>query len=182
MTNGDRQFPQNEDRESTMEGRNTAGPQPRSPFSPARLHPPASSPELLEFESGGLRWRVTPECCEHLFGPKGLRLQEWLAAGQAVLIKHGPHRQVYRVNLPGLRFYLKHNRVRDVRTWVRQLIRPSKAVMEFKRALAVAARGVPTIAPLGVAERARGAGPSDSFLLTRCLDHTEPLSTFIEQT
>jgi tRNA A-37 threonylcarbamoyl transferase component Bud32 len=136
----------------------------------------------VEVDSGGLRWRVAPDCREHLFGPEGLRLQEWLATGQATVVKHGPHRQVYRVNLPKISFYLKHNRVRDVRTWVRQLVRPSKAAMEFRRALAVAARGVPTVTPLGLAERAKGWGPSDSYLLTRCLDNTEPLSTFIEQT
>src|SRR5713101_151863 len=143
---------------------------------------PGPSLELVELNAGGLRWRVTPECRDRLFGPEGLRLQEWLARGQAALVKHGPHRQVYRVNLPGLSFYLKHNRVRDVRTWVRQLVRPSKAAMEFRRAVAVAARGVPTITPLGLAERAEGWGPSDSFLVIRSLEDTEPLSTFIEHT
>jgi tRNA A-37 threonylcarbamoyl transferase component Bud32 len=143
---------------------------------------PKTSMGLVRFNAGGLRWRVTPECRDRLFGPEGLRLQEWLAAGQAVLVKRGPHRQVYRVNLPGLSFYLKHNRVRDVRTWVRQLVRPSKAAMEFRGAVAVAARGVPTVTPLGLAERGGGWGPRDSFLLIRTLEDTEPLSTFIEHT
>jgi tRNA A-37 threonylcarbamoyl transferase component Bud32 len=178
-----------EDRESLGEvpstereiGCDSALPIPNSPLSSAGLDPQASL-GLVGLNAGGLRWRVTPECRDRLFGPEGLRLHEWLAAGQAVLVKRGPHRQVYRVNLPGLSFYLKHNRVRDVRTWVRQLVRPSKAAMEFRRAMAVAARGVPTITPLGLAERRIGWGPSDSFLLTRSLEDTEPLSTFIEHT
>ena len=150
----------------------------------ASIHPRSSilhsqsSLGLVEHSAGGWRWRVTPESRELLFGPEGIRLQEWLATGEAVVIKHGPHRQVYRVTLPGLSFYLKHNRVRDFRTWVRQLVRPSKAVMEFKRALAVAARGVPTVAPIGFGEWSEGWKPGDSFLLTRCLDATEPLNTF----
>jgi serine/threonine protein kinase len=53
--------------------------------------------------------------------------------------------------------------------------------MEFERALAVANRGIPTATPLGLGERIEGWGPSDSFLITRCLEDTEPLSTFIEQ-
>jgi tRNA A-37 threonylcarbamoyl transferase component Bud32 len=143
---------------------------------------PETSLGLVEHAAGGLRWWVTSECRERLFGPQGLRLEEWLAAGQAVVIKYGPHRQVYRVDLPNLSFYLKHNLVQDVRTWVRQLIRPSKAAMEFERALAVAARGVPTVTPVGLGERTAGWKPGDSFLVTRCLDNTEPLSNFIEQT
>ena len=186
MTNEDQELQENEDRRSTAENRQATCSilDPPSSFILPRSSAfnPGSAGGLVELHTGGLRWRVTPECREHLFGPGGLRLQEWLAAGQAVLVKHGPHRQVYRVNLPQLSFYLKHNRVRDLRTWVRQLVRPSKAAMEFRRALAVAARGIPTVTPLGLAERAKGWGPSDSFLLTRCLDGTEPLSTFIEQT
>ncbi len=102
--------------------------------------------------------------------------------GQAVAVKHGPHRAVYRVDLPGLSFYLKHNRVTDLRTWVRQLVRPSKAAMEFERARAVAELGIPTVIPLGLGEGSEGWGPSDNFLVTRSLEDTEPLSTFIEQT
>jgi tRNA A-37 threonylcarbamoyl transferase component Bud32 len=137
---------------------------------------------MVEILTGGMRWRVTPECRGHLLGPAGFRLQEWRETGQAVAVKHSPHRTVYRVNLPGLTFYLKHNRVIDFRTWVRQLVRPSKAAMEFERAVAVADCGIPTAMPLGMGERIDGWGPGDNFFITRCLEDTEPLSTFIEQT
>ena len=36
--------------------------------------------------------------------------------------------------------------------------------------------------PGRLAERGQGWGPGDSYLLTRSLENTEPLSTFIEQT
>jgi tRNA A-37 threonylcarbamoyl transferase component Bud32 len=97
------------------------------------------------------------------------------------VIKHGPHRTVYHVALPGLDFYLKHYRLADLRTWLRQIIRPAKARMEFDRALAVAARQVPTITPLGLGEGCARPGPSESFLVTRGLDNVEPLNIFIEQ-
>jgi tRNA A-37 threonylcarbamoyl transferase component Bud32 len=143
------------------------------------LDSPAS---MVKITLAGMRWLIAAEYRDLLLGPEGLRLQEWLQTGQAVAVKHGPHRAVYRVDLPGLSFYLKHNRVTDLRTWVRQLVRPSKAAMEFERAQAVAGRGIPTVIPLGLGEGSEGWGPSDNFLITRSLEDTEPLSTFIEQT
>jgi hypothetical protein len=129
-----------------------------------------------------LRWELVPEVRDRLLGPDGLRLPEWLASGQARVVKHGPHRTVYRVNLPDLRFYLKHNRVHDVRAWLRGWLRPSKARIEFEHAREVAARQVPSLVPLGMGERREAAGRGDSFLITRSLEATEPLRAFIDQT
>ncbi len=137
---------------------------------------------LVELTAGGLRWQVLPECRELLLSADGLRLPEWLNAGQARVVKHGPHRTVYRVRLPGLDFYLKHYRLADGRSWLRQLLRPSKARKEFTRALAVAARAVPTVAPVAVGENHLASGPGESFLLTRSLEGAEPLSAFLEST
>jgi tRNA A-37 threonylcarbamoyl transferase component Bud32 len=148
------------------------------------LYPPSStacSSGMVETHVAGMRWVIAAEYRDLLLGPQGLRLQEWLENGQAVAVKHGPHRAVYRIDLPGLSFYLKHNRVTDLRTWVRQLVRPSKAAMEFERAQAVASRGIPTVTPLGLGE-GMGWSPRENFLITRSLEDTEPLSTFIEQT
>src|SRR5262245_19737112 len=86
-------------------------------------------PEFIVLERGGVRWQIRPGM-EHLFGPDGLRLDEWLAAGQACVVKHGPHRTVYHVVLPKLDFYLKHNRLADCRARLRELVRPSKARSE----------------------------------------------------
>src|SRR5260370_16582281 len=140
-----------------------------------------SASGMVEIHVAGMRWLIAPEYQDLLLGAEGLRLQEWLQTGQAVAVKHGPHRAVYRVDLPGLSFYLKHNRVIDLRTWVRQLVRPSKAAMEFNRALAVAARRVPTVMPLGIGGGAEGRRPSDNFFITRSLHDTRPPSTFIHQ-
>src|SRR5579883_2586563 len=119
---------------------------------------------------------------EHLFGPDGLRLDEWLAAGQASIVKHGPHRTVYHVVLPGLDFYLKHNRLADCRAKLRELVRPSKARSEYEHAQAVAARQVPTFEPLALGEPCRAWAARDSFLITRTLPETQPLHTFLETT
>jgi tRNA A-37 threonylcarbamoyl transferase component Bud32 len=137
--------------------------------------------ELIVLERGGVRWQFRPGL-EHLFGPDGLRLKEWLAAGRAHIVKHGPHRTVYHVVLPGLDFYLKHNRLADCRAKLRELVRPSKARIEYEHALAVAARNVPTIEPLALGEPGRDASARESFLITRALLETRPLHSFLENT
>ncbi len=138
----------------------------------------SESPILV---TGGVRWQIRPGL-EYLFGSDGLRLNEWLAAGQARVIKHGQHRTVYHVTLPELDFYLKHNRLADGRAWLREMVRPSKARGEYDNALVVAARGVPTIEPLALGETSRGAGPRCSYLITRALPETRPLNSFLETT
>jgi tRNA A-37 threonylcarbamoyl transferase component Bud32 len=125
-------------------------------------------------------WEVVPEHRDVLIGPEGLRLEEWLGSGQARVVKHGPHRTVYRIILPGLDCHLKHYRLHDTRAWLRELVRPSKARMEHERAVAVAARGVATITPLAIGEGKQQ--PGDSFLITRTLENVEPLNSFLETT
>jgi tRNA A-37 threonylcarbamoyl transferase component Bud32 len=138
--------------------------------------------ESIAVTAGGVRWQVAATHRDLLLGPDGLRLPEWLRTDRARVVKQGPHRTVYRVTLDGLRLFVKHNRLYDARAWLRQLVRPSKARTEFDHALAVAARGVPTFVPLAVGEAVGRLGPGDSFLVTRCLEDTEPVSTFIETT
>jgi tRNA A-37 threonylcarbamoyl transferase component Bud32 len=137
---------------------------------------------LVEVTAGGVRWQLLPECRDRLLGPEGLRLEEWLQQGQARVVKHGPHRTVYRVALPDLDFYLKHYRLTDLRSWVRQAVRPAKARLEYDRALAVAAHEIPTVTPIGLGVGCAGPGPSDSFLLTKSLHNVSPLNHFIEST
>ncbi|HTU90474.1 MAG TPA: lipopolysaccharide kinase InaA family protein [Gemmataceae bacterium] len=137
--------------------------------------------EFVVLERGGVRWQMRPGL-EHLFGPNGLRLDEWLAAGQTRVVKHGPHRTVYHVVLSGLDFYLKHNRLADYRAKLRELVRPSKARIEYEHARVVAARQVPTFEPLAFGEPCRSLAARDSFLITRALPETRPLHSFLETT
>jgi tRNA A-37 threonylcarbamoyl transferase component Bud32 len=132
--------------------------------------------------SGDVRWQVRPDWRPHLFGPHGLLLEHWRRTGQAVTIKHGPHRTVYRVTLPGRSFYVKQFRLHNRRAWLRELLRPSKARMEHERACILAGRGVPTVVPLAVGEPRRRRWPGESFLITQALEGTEPLDRFLDQT
>jgi serine/threonine protein kinase len=131
--------------------------------------------------AGGVRWSLVPDLQQPLLDDAGLRLTAWLRAGQAHVVKQGPHRIVYRVELPGLCFYLKHNRVNDTRAWLRQLVRPSKARQEYDSALEIAARGVPTVSPLALGETP-SLHSGESYLITRDLQGCEPLNSLLAHT
>ncbi|MCI0637454.1 MAG: phosphotransferase [Gemmataceae bacterium] len=136
--------------------------------------------DFLHLEDrGGFRWQIKPSLADLFLGPLGIRLPDWLRAGQARIVKQGPHRSVYRVQLPELCFYLKHNRLPDWPSWLRQLVRPSKARMEFDRARGVAARGIATFEPLALGEERAFLGAGESFLVTRTLEDAEPLHRFV---
>jgi len=136
--------------------------------------------EAIHLAMGDTSWEVLPEVQPLLLGAGGLRLEEWRATGQAVIVKHGPHRTVWRVTLPGLSCYVKHNRLWNARAWLRQLVRAPKSRLEYERAREVAARGIPTVEPLAVGEGISSQGPADSYLVTRSLEGVQPLDTFLE--
>src|SRR5262249_44193424 len=84
----------------------------------------AAARRQVHVRAGGFRWQLVADYADEIVGPTGLRLGEWQRSGAARLIKHGPHRSVWRVVLPSLDFYVKHFRLMDARTWLRQTIRP----------------------------------------------------------
>jgi len=73
---------------------------------------------LIAVTAGSFTWRLRADFARQL-GPDGIRLEEWLRTGQAVIVKQGPHRIVYRVELPNVTFYVKRNLTPDRVTWVR---------------------------------------------------------------
>jgi tRNA A-37 threonylcarbamoyl transferase component Bud32 len=133
---------------------------------------------LEQVSAGGFRWHVTPRFRDLLLGPAGLRLDEWLRAGQAHIVKQGPHRIVYHVQLAGLSFYVKRNLLIDRAGWLRQLIRPSKARTEYERARGVAERGLPTYVPLAFGEEQAFLGAGESIIVTEALTRTHELNVF----
>jgi tRNA A-37 threonylcarbamoyl transferase component Bud32 len=141
-------------------------------------HPPL-------FDPADLQWTFAPAEREPsafagLIGGTGLRLDEWLASGQARVVKHAPHRTVYRVILPGLDFHVKHYRG-DRHEWLRSLLRPSKARSEYAITREVARRGVATLEALAFAESPRHGSAPESLLVTRTLPGAAPLVDYLEQ-
>lgn len=110
---------------------------------------------------GGRRWHLAP-------GAEGFvpDIDRWVTDGLAVVVKENPYRTVYRVELPGGAVFVKQLRVKGFRAWWREVLRPPKARLEFDTALALIARGVPTLRPLAWG-RVESVRPSESVLVTR---------------
>src|SRR5262245_57826148 len=124
-----------------------------------------------EIHIGPRRWIVAglPDATlDILFDTTGLRLDEWLAGGQAKVVKHAPYRTVYRVRLGELDLHVKHYRG-DLREWCRQQMRGSRAWREFSITSEVARRGVPTLEMVLCGESLQRWGASESYVVSRTL-------------
>lgn len=129
-----------------------------------------ASPEpAAVHRAGRIHWQVLPGWDRLLFGPNGLRLEEWRQAGLVRVIKHGSHRTVYRVDLPERTFYLKHYRIVAPLMAVRHLLRSSSARREWRNALEVTRRRVPTITPVALGEQYRGGLVRDCFFVSEAI-------------
>ncbi len=145
---------------------------------------------LVELRCGSVYWLIEPELLGYdqqgaaagLFLPDGPALDEWIRTGQATTIKHGPHQSVYRVVLNGLDFYLKHYRVANTRAWLRTLLRPAKARLEFERTRMAAECGLPTLTTWAAGETIGTGRDRASWLVTRTLPGAVPLSGYLEST
>ena len=114
----------------------------------------------------GVRWTLTA-AGRDLLADADLRLERHLAAGRAVVVKHGRHRTVYRIAAPGGEVSTGSTAGSTARgRGGGTFFRGPKAKLEFDRARRSAARGVETIEPLAWA-RFRGRWPRGSFLITR---------------
>jgi tRNA A-37 threonylcarbamoyl transferase component Bud32 len=123
----------------------------------------------------GSPWRAV------LLGPDGLRLDEWRAAGCLSTVKSGPHRIVYRVELPEGNLYIKHFLVPNRRAILRQWFRRGKGRNEGKRSQRLAAIGVPTIWPIALGEQRKRKFLFENYLVTPEISDSAPLDEFAMQ-
>jgi tRNA A-37 threonylcarbamoyl transferase component Bud32 len=123
-------------------------------------------------------WNASPEWRAVLLGPQGLRLDEWRRDGRLTVIKHGEHRTVYRVDLAGRSFYVKHYRCRGWLRLVQHLVRASSSRREWRKSLEAARRGIATVKPVALGEGRRSGFVADSFLVTEALPRVTPVADF----
>lgn len=123
-------------------------------------------------------WECLPGWDSVLFGPDGLKLDQWLANGQVEVVKHGPHRSVYRVTLGDRQVYVKHYRCCTIWDRARLWIRPSQARREWLKAKEIARRGVSTVQPLALQEGSRGGTAGESFLVTQAISDSCALGEY----
>lgn len=124
---------------------------------------------LETVRAGTSRWQVSPPWRTTLLSHSGLRLEEWLSSGQARLVKHGPRRAVYRVDLADRRFYVKHYRPRPWWRAIVDLFRRSDSRREYHRVLEAQRRRLPTVEALAVGQAYRHGLPLDGYLVTEAI-------------
>jgi len=124
---------------------------------------------LAARRNGELRWQALPHWEPLLFGPAGLRLDEWEAEDRVEVAKHGVHRTVYHVELSDRAFYVKQYRRDRLLDAVGHLVRPCAARREWLKAAEVARRGIPTVTPVAWAERVRRGLVRDNYLVTEAI-------------
>ena len=107
--------------------------------------------------AGGYHWHATAAGAAfvgHLGRPGG------------VVVKENLQRTITRQETPAGAVYVKVCRVNTPRAFVRELLRPAKARLEFENAVELRRRGVLTVEPLAWGSRRRW-WPSESVVVTR---------------
>ncbi|MBS0263169.1 MAG: hypothetical protein JSS02_14590 [Planctomycetes bacterium] len=138
-------------------------------------------PQFLAADAGGVSWTVRADVARELLP----RLRDSGSGpefeGKGEIVKTGPHRTVYRLQLPSDEFYLKHFRTYHWKGLLLNLVRPTKAESEWHAALRIAALGLPTFEPVALGSVRRRGLVADSFLVSRGIPDAIPVDEFADQ-
>jgi serine/threonine protein kinase len=126
-------------------------------------------------------WWVRADWVSALLFEGRLPLDEWKKSGRLTTVKRGPHRVVYRADLPEGSVYVKHFLVPNFRAKARQWFRSGKGRNEGRRAAKLEAIGVPTITPVALGERRVRHLLLENYLVTKEIANTLPLDEFVER-
>ena len=132
-------------------------------------------------QNGDVGWWVRSEWRDTLLDGDGLRLDEWSRRGVLNVVKEGPHRVVYRVDLAQGSVYVKHFLVPDLRAKLRQWFRRGKGRNEGRRTRLLNAIGVPTITPIALGEQRKSKILFENYLITPAIPDAVPLDELVEQ-
>jgi tRNA A-37 threonylcarbamoyl transferase component Bud32 len=138
-------------------------------------------PEWLWAQTGDVGWWVRSNWQGPLLGAKGLRLDEWQREGRLEVVKTGPHRVVYRVDLAEGRVYVKHYLVPDWKAKLRQWFRRGKGRNEGRRTRYLDAIGIPTITPIALGEQRKKMILFENYLITPEIPGAVPFDEFVEK-
>ena len=126
------------------------------------------------------------EAAEELLVDGMLPLEAWRSAGRLRVVKQGPHRVVYRLEGAihgGEAVYIKRFACSSWRDSAANAWRGTRARLEWNAAEAVAATGIPTIAPILLGEERRSVAgfptAGASYLVTPEIAGSEPLDELL---
>jgi len=91
------------------------------------------------------------------------------------VLKAGTYKTVLRAELPGAAVIVKRYRSRGLLRAIRSLLRPSRGRREFQAARAISTAGLPTAAPLCLAEQRRCGLVRASLVVLEMLDNAREL-------
>ncbi len=139
---------------------------------------PHTTEPLQTLRGNGQVWYWRAGAAELLGGVPDLAV--WMRSGLATLVKQNHQRSIWKVALPAFTVYFKRSRANTPRAWLRDILRPSKAQLEFENALALLAAGIGCTEPLawGMTD---GLWPGESFVITREQAGAVPLDAFLER-
>jgi tRNA A-37 threonylcarbamoyl transferase component Bud32 len=100
-----------------------------------------------------------------------------LSAGN--LVKNGLHRTVHRLDTPRGTLFVKHDRCSGWRRRARQFLGGSAARREWRKTLAVASRGVPTVTPVALGERRHSGVATDSYFVSEEVPDSQTLERYL---
>jgi Lipopolysaccharide kinase (Kdo/WaaP) family len=129
--------------------------------------------------------RVIQELYEHGLAslcrdePAELAARPGVAGYTAVTIKSGPHRSVFRIELPSGVVFFKHFKATRWLDVLRNTLIGTPAEREARAARAVADAGIETIACAAVGVESRGVFARDSFLASHAIEHAVPLDSLL---
>jgi serine/threonine protein kinase len=139
------------------------------------------SSDWLWDQSGDVGWWVRSDWHRSLLGDHGLRLAEWKDQGRLQVVKKGPHRVVYRADLPEGPVFVKHFLVPGWAAKLRQWFRRGKGRNEWRRTRYLDAIGIPTITPIALGEQRKGKFLFENYLITPEIAGSVPLDEFVEK-
>src|SRR5882757_4088708 len=98
---------------------------------------------FFRIDRNGVTWIMRADLVDDVLPAIQQTIAGCSAGTVTTTVKTGPHRTVYRLVLDGGDFYLKHFRIADRKALLQNVLRRSKAELEWRAARSIARMGLP---------------------------------------